>query len=510
MSAPLAWQGDGPPLTLPSLSLPHYSDQFDTSYSVASLTFIAAQLSTLLHTITVASSATASTPLNPHPTNLTSPAPYSPSSTLPPLSNSLTLCHSNLLTALSHVVSTSFHLLTLPAHLTAPLPSLPPVPISLSTPSSCPNSPPSTPSIAIPPRLTIRVVTDLEPVTPPTSRSHSPSPSKPSSAPHSTLTPSSSTAVQSDAPIAVQNDVVVKATLHLVSAAATSPASEAQPDAVNQEDDECSSPTPPPTTLPSATDSSIHPSTPTLTPAPSSPPTPSPTPTPTPTPAPSATSSHSVTTARGADSTVSADEIDVDAKATSHLLPAAATQSQVSPAPPVGSNRHSEHSDPVPTIATTATTIPTIPSTTTRRPATRSADTPIHPFFIDLTNRTGKAAKHFRRLYPATPTICECGSFPIFTDQRHSSAPTCTLPEPFQRLCLACLEELFRSCAELSVENHCNDVYNGVVAPHFWDDTWYRTFYTHYDKYYTPRQLAAIQETNSRPAAEVDYNRAFE
>ena len=60
------------------------------------------------------------------------------------------------------------------------------------------------------------------------------------------------------------------------------------------------------------------------------------------------------------------------------------------------------------------------------------------------------------------------------------------------------------------MEYHCNDVYNGVVAPHCWDDTWYRTFYTHYDKYYTPRQLAAIQETNSRPAAEVDYNRAFE
>ena len=69
---------------------------------------------------------------------------------------------------------------------------------------------------------------------------------------------------------------------------------------------------------------------------------------------------------------------------------------------------------------------------------------------------------------------------------------------------------MYRNCSELSVEYNCSDVYNGVVAPHFWSDTWYGTLYAHYDNYYTPQRAAAIQETNSGPAAEVEYNRALE
>ena len=105
MSSPLAWQGDGPPQKLSLASSAHCSDQFDTSQSLASLTFIAAQLSTLLHSITLASSATAPPALNPHPTASISLPLHSPSSTLLPLSNSLTLCHCNLVSALSKVPS---------------------------------------------------------------------------------------------------------------------------------------------------------------------------------------------------------------------------------------------------------------------------------------------------------------------------------------------------------------------------------------------------------------------
>jgi hypothetical protein len=54
MASPLAWQGDGPPQPLSASSSTRYGDQFDTSHSLASLTFIAAQLSTLLYSIAVA------------------------------------------------------------------------------------------------------------------------------------------------------------------------------------------------------------------------------------------------------------------------------------------------------------------------------------------------------------------------------------------------------------------------------------------------------------------------
>ena len=61
MSSPLAWQGDGPPrMLVPPLSAQY--DQFDMSHSLASLTFIAAQLSTLLNTVVSASSYAAPPP----------------------------------------------------------------------------------------------------------------------------------------------------------------------------------------------------------------------------------------------------------------------------------------------------------------------------------------------------------------------------------------------------------------------------------------------------------------
>ena len=120
MALPLAWQGDGPPQPLSVPSSTHCGDQFDTSQSLASLTFIAAQLSALLHTVSLASSATTPSGSNPYPTASLPTFPHSPSSVLLSLSNPLTLCHSNLLAALSHVVSTSFHLVNLPTHSHSP------------------------------------------------------------------------------------------------------------------------------------------------------------------------------------------------------------------------------------------------------------------------------------------------------------------------------------------------------------------------------------------------------
>ena len=117
MASPLAWQGDGPPQPLPASLSAHCDEQFDTSHSLASLTFIAAQLSTLLFSIAVASSAAASPASLPH--LIVSPAPptHSPSSTVPPLSDPLALCHSSLTAALSNVLCTSIQLLSIHSQL---------------------------------------------------------------------------------------------------------------------------------------------------------------------------------------------------------------------------------------------------------------------------------------------------------------------------------------------------------------------------------------------------------
>ena len=117
----------------------------------------------LLNTITLASSASAPSALNPVPITSATPSLHSPSSTLVPLSNSLSLCHCNLVSALTNVLSTSFQLLTLStlthsftphSYCIPPLPTHPPS-------SSSSASPLPTPSISVPPRFTIRVVSDL-------------------------------------------------------------------------------------------------------------------------------------------------------------------------------------------------------------------------------------------------------------------------------------------------------------------------------------------------------------
>ena len=453
MSSPLAWQGDGPPQTLsPSLSS-HYSDQFDASHSLAALTFIASQLSTLLYSVALASSAASSPSSSPHATAPTAPLPHSLSPVAPPLSNSLALCHSNLTAALSNVLSTSFQLIalstsapSLTSHTTPPITPLP-------LPTSSAASPHLPTPVSVPPCFTIRVVTDLEPVTPTRSRSPSPSPSQPCSPTLSPATPPTVT-IPSDAPAAEPSAVVEKAALHLVSAAATVSASQTSP--TDSSDSNQHSTTS--SALPSPLPTSTQPVPPTIDSSfPSSP-------------------AHPVT--RTVDATASVDESDVAAKAISHLVSAATASPPVDSAQPVNSDRDDQHSNHF----------------STSRPSTRPNDTPIHHFFVDLSNRAGKAAKHFRRLYAPTSTICECGLFPAFADQRRSSAPTRTLPEPFRRLCLCCLQSLASGCAELCRRYCCGDFYVTEVQPQFWDETWLTTLGAHYDHYYTPQQRTALKK----------------
>ena len=305
MSSPLAWQGDGPPQTSSASFSAHWGDQFDTSHSLTSLTFIAAQLSTLLHSVSLASSAASPLSVNPHLTASPPTSPHSPSPVLLPLSNSLTLCHSNLVAALSHVVATSFQLLTQPIH-----PALQPSPLAFipapqSVPAASFTSPSAPRSISIPPRFTIRVVTDLEPVTPPASQPSSPSSpiAPPASLPIPLIPSRRTSTAQPDAFSAEQSDVVVKATLHQVRAAATSPVSTAQQTA-DQNDNDCPSPDAAPTATPPPAASDHLPS-------PASPPTP-------PT---------SVIHVPTADAAVSVDESDVTVKAIPHPVSAAVISS---------------------------------------------------------------------------------------------------------------------------------------------------------------------------------------
>ena len=110
---------------MPPLSA-QYSDQFfDTSHSLASLTFIAAQLSTQLNTIALASShATPPPSLNPTPFTTTPPSLHAPSSTLTP---TFKLTHSLPLQPSQRPVLRPVHILptthsvqsTHPAHLTS-------------------------------------------------------------------------------------------------------------------------------------------------------------------------------------------------------------------------------------------------------------------------------------------------------------------------------------------------------------------------------------------------------
>ena len=174
MSLPLVWHGDGPPQPPSRSSSPQHKDQFDASHSLASLTFVAAQLSTLLQTVNFISSADAPPALNPHPTT----TPRSPLTSRRRL-HCHVQTHSLSVGATSSAPSPSAVRrlpLTHPAH--TPLtsqPSLAQHSAASQPPSqSCSISPRPTPSISVPPRFTIRVITDLEPVTLYTSRSSSP------------------------------------------------------------------------------------------------------------------------------------------------------------------------------------------------------------------------------------------------------------------------------------------------------------------------------------------------
>jgi hypothetical protein len=181
------------------------------------------------------------------------------------------------------------------------------------------------------------------------------------------------------------------------------------------------------------------------------------------------------------DAAVEAGGNDVVEKATLHLVQAAVTLSHVCSSRFADSDEHRGCSAPNASAAN-STTITA--STRSYRPSTRSTDTSIHPFFVDLTNWTGKAAKHFRRLYPPTSTNCECGLFPPFASQRQSSAPTCTLPEPSKRLCLFCLYDLHMALMQHSESHSWGDIYQDVVSLSAWSEAWESTLEAHYDDYY--------------------------
>ena len=152
---------------------------------------------------------------------------------------------------------------------------------------------------------------------------------------------------------------------------------------------------------------------------------------------------------------------------------------------------------PTPTATTTTTT-------TTTRPATRSTATPIHPFFIDLANRTGKAAKHFRRLYPPTTAICECGLFPVYTQQVRSptSDPIESLPAPFRVLCLDCIFQIVDQynvcCKTTAPPDEDKKLYwTRMYVPELQSEIWTRSMeeavYTIYWSYYTNQQRKVIE-----------------
>ena len=188
------------------------------------------------------------------------------------------------------------------------------------------------------------------------------------------------------------------------------------------------------------------------------------------------------------DATASVDESDVAEKATTLLVLAATTSPPFNAAQPINSDGGNQHSNRI---------------ICAPRPSTR--------FFVDLSNRTCKSAKHFRRMYTPTSTICECGLFPAFASQKQSSAPVYALPEPFKRLCLQCLEELDFTHEQGYEEYNCSDLYHGEVSPLFWNDAWASTLEAHYCGYCTPRQLDAIRGAQRHgPESAVDFGRACE
>ena len=416
--------------------------QFDTSHSLASLTFIAAQLSTLLYSIAVASSAAASPASLPYPTASPASPAHSPSSTAPPLSNPLALCHSNLTAALSNVLSTSIQLLTLPTSTIAPTthftsPSTAQHVHAFPSSSSLP-----TPPLPASPRFTIRVITDLEPVTPPTSRPPSPSLSTPTTAPSPHPTAVVDVCDGADKSISVATNSICTARVDL------------------------SVPILP------AEDSNVAHSTPTTTddiiddpPVSSS------------AASPSLPSSHSPTAA----ATNACNGKDEFSSVATQSVVTARPGSTTSAAPSADSNitTHTQH-------------------TTSTRPCTRSTTALIHPFFTDLHSRTGKAAKHFRRLYPPTAAMCECGLFPVYSQQvRSSTSPSIVLPQPFQQLCLDCISGVHseyhnRTAAGSAEPPGWATLKVPGLAAQIWSHPMYDTQAACYTGYYDKKHMQAV------------------
>ena len=133
---------------------------------------------------------------------------------------------------------------------------------------------------------------------------------------------------------------------------------------------------------------------------------------------------------------------------------------------------------------------------------TRSTGNTIHPFFIDLHTRTGKKAKHFRRLYPSTSTICECGLFPAYVSTVDNA-----LPLPFQQLCLICIGDIHGSYTDPISSDTPVWARTRVpgVAEKLWTKSMGDTYTACYKEYYTDAHLLRVQQ-----AAPVDnIRRAF-
>jgi len=151
-------------------------------------------------------------------------------------------------------------------------------------------------------------------------------------------------------------------------------------------------------------------------------------------------------------------------------------------------------------------------SNNTTRPHTRSTSDPIHPFFVDLNTRTGKAAKHFRRLYAPTATICECGLFPVYSEQiRSPTSPAVVLPTELASLCLDCIAQVNEGYVDRmkhpSTPRHwsgipvlgLNDRETGLLWNQSMEDT-----SSMYDKFHTTQHRAATIAT----APTVHFDRA--
>jgi hypothetical protein len=138
------------------------------------------------------------------------------------------------------------------------------------------------------------------------------------------------------------------------------------------------------------------------------------------------------------------------------------------------------------------------------RPCTRSTAVPTHPFFVNVQTRTGKAAKHFRKMFLPTAAMCECNLYPVYLQQLPSNAPAPDrpLPLPFRSLCLGCITRIYSDFTQPSYTDRtiAAGFLNRFVSKSMLD-----TFSVCYLDYYTDDEYAAC--VSSRQSA---YNQAWE